>query len=240
MKKIILIVLAVLVVLGAAGAGAFFLLKHNKKSPPDIRQTPIPQTLDISSAPTATSVQQTPVQTSAATEKAADSSAMLFGKTYTSETFRSKEEYKTSDGLTVAAQRKTFYKNENGEVLYTSLIEKDTMAVYNADGVLVYYSGGDKPQTDYTTESVHWFYRDGKLACGELCFYDGDNTGTAYYSADGSLLCVQTEIISADKKNGVQIENVYYNSSFEQIPEEAFRALLPQADENDFLYVNWG
>ena len=170
MKKVILIVLAVLLAAGAVVTGAFFLFKADKKAPPDIRRTPIPQTLDVTSAPTASSVQDTPVQTSGATEKTNDGTAMLFGSTYPAESYRSEEKYTTDDGLETALQRKTFYKNQNGEVVFTSLIEKEKMAVYDADGVLVYFSADDKPQTDYTTEPVHWFYKDGTLACAELCF----------------------------------------------------------------------
>ena len=240
MKKVILIVLAVLLALGAIIIGAVFLFKANTNKTPDIRTTPIPQTLDISAAPTDTTVQGTPIATADATEKADEKTAMLFGTSYPAETFRSKEKYLTADGLTVALQRKTFYKNENGEVLYTALIEKDKMAVYDAGGTLLYYSGSEKVQADYTTEAIHWFYRDGKLACAELCFYDEDNTGAAYYDAAGNLLCVQTEIVSADKKDGVQIDNVYYDSNFTQIDEATFRALLPQIGVNEFLYVNWG
>ena len=239
MKKILCIVLAALVVIGAA-VGVCIHLFSAKKSPPDIRDTPIPQTIDVSSAPTETDAAQSPIDTSKATEASDETTAMLFGARYPAQVFRSAETYLNADQSETAVQRKTFFQDETGSVLYTSLVEKETMAVYNASGVAVYFSGSYQPEADYLTEPVHWFYKDGALACAELCFYDGDNNGAAYYDANGALLCIRTEIYSVDKKDGVQMTAVFYDSDFTQITEEAFRALLPQTDADEFLYVNWG
>ena len=239
MKKVICIIVAVVVAAGAVTAGCVYWFSTRKKAP-DIRDTPIPQTIDISSSLTNTNVADTPIDTSGATEDSNETTAMLFGVRYPAQMFRSAQTYLNADGIETAVQRKTFYKDENGSVLYTSLIEKEEIAVYDASGAAVYYSGSYKPEADYLTEPVHWFYRDGKLACAELCFYDGDNNGVAYYNADGTLLCIRTEIFSADKKDGVQMDTVFYGNDFTPITEDAFRALLPQIDADAFLYINWG
>ena len=238
MKKIICIILAVLVVIGAAVAICFYLFSAKKRMP-DIRDTPIPQTIDVSSALTETDIASCPVDTSDATVRSQEETALLFGVRYPVQAFHSEKTYLSASNIETSIQRKTFYEDENGTVLYTSLIEKENMAVYNASGVAVYYSGSYKPEADYLTEPIHWFYKDGVLSCAELCFYDGDNNGVAYYDANGNLLCIRTEIISVDKKEGVQMSTVFYGNDFTEITQEAFSALLPAVEEDAFLYVNW-
>ena len=237
-KKLIAVVCAAAVVIGAAVAGIVLYQKKKADTPPDIRDTPIPLTIDVTSALTDTALASTPIRTNEAQAKTEEDSAVLFGQKYRAQVWKSTRTIRTADNVETAAQRKTDYLDANGDLVYTSLFAENETAIYNASGVAVYSSGIFKPEADYLTEPVHWFYAGGALACGELCFYDDENTGVAYYNAAGTLLCVRTEIFKVEG-DSVQMLTVFYDRNFEEISEDDFNALLPRTDADAFLYVNW-
>lgn len=223
-KTIIAVLCAAAVVIAAAVVVTVFVLRD---PPADIRDTPIPQRIETASALQTASMDESPIRLTDVELSDAEDSALLFGKRLPARVYKSD-----------ADDRKTEYLNDDGSVAYTSLKSGDDVAIYDAQGQAVYSSGTYKVDTDYLTEPVHWFYRGGALACGELCFYDGDNNGVAYFGADGALLCIRTEIVSVEDGK-MKMINTWYDDQFEKITENAFRAAVPLTDADAFLYIEW-
>ncbi len=238
-KKTILILCIVLaVVLAAGGITAHHFLAKPQHREPDMSKTPIPVSIDAKPVLPAQTLQDAAaVRSGLQSDPAA--SAPLFGKSYPARVLKSADTYTDENGLSLPAVRWTEYLDENGKTIYTYVIKKEQQAVYAADGTVVYSSDAYRPDADYTTEPMRWFYSAGKLACAELNFYDGENNGSAYYDANGKLLAIRTEYASTGKDGNVTLEHMYLDGAFVMIEEEAFRALIPQTDAPAFLQINW-
>ncbi|MBQ3150153.1 MAG: hypothetical protein IJB86_02780 [Clostridia bacterium] len=236
-KKIVIAVsLAVIVVLSAVTA--VFFVKNNDKS----LKTPIPDSIDTSATslfPVALSDYEIKKESLNKSEESEVSA--LYSETYKLVSYSSDTTFITATGLTAPVNKiNEYYAEESEKLAYTVVIEKEISATYNANGNVVKITSDYAPKTDYDTENVSWFFKDGKAVLAEMSFYDkSGNFGTAYYSADGSLLCVVTEIYTADDSGVPTIEYTYYNSSFEITTKESIMSSLPSTDADSFLYINW-
>lgn len=253
-KKLIVIVCAVILIAAVAVPTALHFAKKDNASPvvtaPDAQTSTtkvpaepvlLPQTIETDSALQSATLDDAPIRTDDAVKsKPVSEQAFLFGRSYAARVWRSAETYTGVDGVEAPAQRKTEYLDADGNVQYISLHEKDDMAVYSANGQILYSTGAYKIEAAFTTEPVHWFYKDGRPVCAEVCYYnaDGTDTGAAYYGADGALLGRRGEVFRTEEDD-VQMQTEYRNAQENTITEDAFLALLPQTDADDFLYIQW-
>ena len=236
-KKIILIVCIAVAVIASAVATILFVTKDNKEI-----KTPIPQSIEVSSADTAQkSLSDSPVSKQNLTLSEETDNATLCAETYKLISYVSDETYIKDDGITAHNQKiNEYFKSDSDFPVYTIVIDKELSATYDKSGKLVRSSGDYSPETDYYTENIVWFYKDGALSCCEMSFTDvNGNFGTAYYNADGTLSCVVTEIYSLNSDNEPTVEYTYYDSTFNIITKEAFLSLIPKTDADNMLYINW-
>lgn len=240
--KILISVLVAVVVLASGGLIIWNTMPQKQPIKGDIHDTPIPVSVSVDAASTAPAeLSKVAIDKKDLPVTSTTPDATLFGEVFTAVEYATEAEFVAENGMKTAEQTITEYFAENSDkVLYTAVSDHETRDIYNADGKLVYSTGYYKPETDYETESMHWFYKDGKLSVCEMFFFDleSKNIGVAYYDKDGKLLCLTTEIYTTKKGEPV-IENTYYNPNFETIDEVAFLALIPETDAPQFLYPSW-
>lgn len=237
-KTIVIVCIILAVVLGAGGFTAYHFVAPKKRHEPDLRKAPVPITVDVEPVLLAESLEEAASLKAGLTEKDTKT-AMLFGQSYPAKVLQSNETYKDSTGIMLPTMRWTEYFDANGAVLYTYIIRQEQQVVFDADGKIVFSSDGYTPDANYEAEPMRWFYKDGKVALGEMSVYSGEDSGCTYYSADGHLLGARTEYPTVDKDGSVQVELLYFDGSFVQIEKDAFDALIPPVDVPAFLQINW-
>ena len=237
-KKIIIAVCVVLCVAVAAVPLLVHFLQEQKK---DIRNTPLPMSIDTADAWTAPrSYADVQFKTTLAQEGEMDD-VPLFGKTYHAFVNQSSEQYTSEDGLVYAEEKLIDYYSEDEQLLYRSVIHRNLSDIYNAEGTLLYSCTNTSPNVEFDAEPIRWLFKDGAPAAAELYFTDTDsgNFGTAYYDGDGNLQCLYTELFGTDKDGKPANTRTYYNADFETIEKGDFDALLPDVDAPEFLYIYW-
>lgn len=239
MKKKIII--AVCIVLCVVVVAVPLLVHFAEQRKSDIRNTPIPLTIDTADALVAPiNYADVRFQTSLAQIGEIDE-VPLFGKKYHAAVNQSSEKYTNEDGVVYAEEKLIDYYSEDEKLLYRSVIHRTLSDIYGADGVLLYSCTNATPDVEFDAEPIRWFYKDGAPAAAELYFTDTDtgNFGTAYYDGDGKLQCLYTEIFGKGADGTPANTRTYYNADFETIEEADFEALLPEMDAPQFLYINW-
>lgn len=240
-KKIIIAVCAAVCV---AVAALVIVLKTTATKEPthgDIQDTPLPVSIDISSAKDAPAkLRDVKIHKEDLPNTETEDNVTLFNKNYSVTSYNSTETFINDNGVKVAKNRYIEYFGENKELLFTSVVPDGCSNIYDKTGKLIYSDGNYTPEASYDAEPVHWFYKNGKLAAAELFFYDLDdrNVGAAYYDGDGNLLGTVTEVYTHKGKDLV-IKHAYYDSAFAPIEQADFESLIPQVDAPDFFYINW-
>ena len=237
-KKLIIIICVIAAVIVSAISVVFFVSNRDK----EVNLTPIPTLIDISaSADVPKNLSDSNIDKNQLTPSEEMKETTLCSVLYNLRSYTSDATYITDSGVTAHTQKINEYLDiKTGELCYTITLDKESSATFDKNGTLIRSSGSYSPTTDYFTENVIWFYKDGNLSCGEMSFSDNSgNFGTAYYNADGALLCIVTEIYSVDSDNEPVVEYSYYDNCFNTITEDEFLSLIPETDSEDFLYINW-
>ena len=206
-KKIVSICVVIFVAVTAIIS--VFLLK-NKNA--DELKTPIPTSVDTSSSDLfpATGIS---IRKDSLSSVGEDKKVDLFSKTYTLRSFASEKTFITSNGVTSPECKiNEYYDINTNELAFTVVIDKEISATYDKNGTVVRILSNYSPETDYETENITWYFKDGALSCGEMSFYDvNGNFGTAYYDKDGKLSCVVTETYPVEDGEA-SIVSTYFGS----------------------------
>lgn len=239
MKKKIIAAVCIVLCIGTAAGILIDRFAGPRKT--NILDTPLPAVIDTADAANAPkNYADVRFETTLAQEGEMDD-VPLFGKKYHAVVNQSSEKFTDEDGMVYAEEKLIDYYSENDRLLYRSVIHRFLSNVYGADGTLLYSCTNYAPEVDFDAEPIRWFYKDGNPAAAELFFTDTDsgNFGTAYYNASGNLVCLYTEIFGTDEQGAPANRRTYYNAAYETIEETEFKALLPDMDAPQFLYINW-
>ncbi len=235
-KKIITVCVSVFVAVSAIIS--IFVLRNSNA---DELKTPIPTAVETASSSLfPSSMSDVAIKKDALSPVGEEKTVDLFSKTYKLRSYASDKTFITSNGVTTSEHKiNEYYDTKNGTLTYTVVIDKEISATYDKNGTVVRILSNYSPKTDYETESITWYFKDGTLSCGEMSFYDvNGNFGTAYYDKDGKLSCVVTETYPVEDGEA-SIVSTYFNSAFEKVEKEEFMSLVPETDTDSFLYINW-